>query len=71
MRFGLVLGGALLVLGAWIATGNASYKAKTELLKIGDMKASVRETHVVPPWAGFVVLGAGALVILGSWRRPT
>lgn len=71
MRLGLVLGGALLVLGAWIATGNASYKAKTQLLKIGDMKASVREKHVVPPGFGYVALGVGALVIFGSWRRPS
>src|ERR1043166_8242378 len=69
MRLGVILGVVLIALGAWAATGNASYKTKRDVVTVGDFKASVREEHTVPPWVGYVGIGAGILVLMASVRR--
>ena len=69
MRIGVLIGVVLLALGGWIASGRATYKTKKAAVDIGVLQASVREEHVVPRWIGFVTLGAGVLVLLGSTRR--
>jgi len=69
MRIGVLIGVVLLALGAWIATGHASYKTKKAAVDIGVLQARVREEHVVPRWIGYVTLGAGIVVLLGATRR--
>jgi hypothetical protein len=69
MRLGLIFGVVLVALGAWAASGHATYKTKRDVVVVGDFKASVREEHVVPAWAGYVALGGGVLLILSTMRR--
>lgn len=69
MRIGVVLGILLLAFGGWAATGRASYKTKQEVVKVGDFQASVKESHAIPRWVGFVSLGCGVLVLLASAPR--
>src|ERR1041385_2950028 len=69
MRFGVILGVILVGLGAWAATGNATYKTKRDVVTVGDFKASVREEHSVPPWVGYLGIGAGIVVLMGTVRR--
>ena len=69
MRLGVILGIILVALGAWAATGNAAYKTKRDVVAIGDFKASVREEHRVPPWVGYLGIGAGIVVLMGTVRR--
>ncbi len=69
MRLGILIGVLLLALGTWIAAGHATYKTKKAAVDIGVLQATVREEHVVPRWIGYVTLGAGVLVLLGSTRR--
>lgn len=69
MRIGVLIGVVLLALGAWIASGRATYETNKAAVDIGVLQASVREEHVVPRWIGYVTLAAGVAVILGSTRR--
>ena len=69
MRVGVLIGVLLLALGSWVASGRATYKTRKTAVDIGVLKASVREEHRVPPWIGYVSLGTGVLVILGSLKR--
>ena len=69
MRLGVLLGVILVALGAWAATGNATYKTKRDVLTVGDFKASVREEHQVPPWVGYLAIGAGIVVLMATVRR--
>ena len=69
MRFGPVLGVILVAFGTWAATGTATYKTRKQVLHLGDLKASVREAHPVPAWVGFLALGGGVVVLIGSLRR--
>jgi hypothetical protein len=69
MRLGVILGVILVALGAWAATGNATYKTKRDVVTVGDFKASVQEEHTVPPWVGYLGIGAGIVVLMTTVRR--
>lgn len=57
----------LLAIGALaLAYGGFTYTRQTHEMKVGPVEMSVNEhEHVnVPLWAGFAILGAGALLLL-------
>ena len=66
-----LVGILLLALGAFIVFRGASYKSKDEVLKVGDLKASVEQKHAVPTWAGGVAIVAGLVLLAAGMRRRT
>ena len=66
-----IVGILLLALGAFILFRGATYKSRDEVLKVGDVKASVTEKHAVPTWVGGVALVAGIVLLAGGMRRRT
>jgi hypothetical protein len=66
-----IVGLVLLLLGAYIVFRGASYKSKDEVLRVGDLKASVEEKHAVPTWVGGVAIVAGLVLVAGGMRRRT
>jgi hypothetical protein len=66
-----IIGIVLLVLGAFIIFRGASYNSKDEVLKVGDVKASVEQKHAVPTWVGGVSIVAGLVLLAGGMRRST
>jgi uncharacterized membrane protein len=70
MRPQALIGIVLVVLGAFILFRGMSYSDRDEVLKVGDVKASVESKKAVPAWAGGVALVAGiALIAAGMKRR--
>jgi hypothetical protein len=69
MRPQALVGIVLLVLGAFILFRGMTYKSKDEVLKVGDVKASVEQKHAVPNWAGGVALVAGLVLLAGGMKR--
>jgi uncharacterized membrane protein len=69
MRPLTLVGILLLALGAFILFRGMSYKSKDEVLKVGDLKASVTEKHAVPAWAGGLAIVAGVVLIAGGMKR--
>jgi uncharacterized membrane protein len=69
MRPLTLVGILLLALGAFILFRGMSYKSKDEVLKVGDLKASVEEKHAVPAWAGGLAIVAGVVLIAGGMKR--
>jgi hypothetical protein len=69
MRPQALVGLVLLVLGAFILFRGMTYKSKDEVLKVGDLKASVEQKHAVPTWAGGVALVAGLVLLAGGMKR--
>ena len=62
MRMGLIIAGILLIaVGAAAFTGNLNFTKDKQVLKIGELSASVQQEKSVPQWLG----GLGALVGLG------
>ena len=66
-----LLGILLLAVGAFIVFRGASYKSKDEVLKVGDLKASVEEKHAVPTWVGGAAIVAGVVLLAAGMRRRT
>jgi hypothetical protein len=64
-----LIGILLLAVGAFILFRGASYKSKDEVLKVGDLKASVEQKHAVPTWVGGVALVAGIVLLASGMRR--
>ena len=69
MRPQALVGIILLVIGAFILFRRMTYKSKDEVLKVGDLKASVEQKHAVPTWAGGVALVAGLVLVAGGMKR--
>ena len=69
MRPLTLVGVLLLALGAFILFRGMSYKSKDEVLKVGDLKASVTEKHAVPTWVGGLAIVAGVVLIAGGMKR--
>ena len=66
-----LVGIILLALGAFIVFRGATYKSRDEVLKVGDLKASVEEKHAVPTWAGGVAIIAGIVLLAAGMKRRT
>jgi len=64
-----LIGIILLALGAFIIFRGASYKSKDEVLRVGDLKASVEEEHAVPTWVGGASIVAGVVLLAAGMRR--
>jgi hypothetical protein len=70
MRPQALIGIVLLVLGAFIVFRGMSYSSRDEVLKVGDVKASVESKKAIPTWAGGLAIVAGiALLATGMKRR--
>jgi uncharacterized membrane protein len=66
-----LVGILLLAVGAFIVFRGASYKSRDEVLKVGDIKASVEENKAVPTWVGGAAIVAGVVLIAAGMRRRT
>jgi uncharacterized membrane protein len=69
MRPLTLVGILLLALGAFILFQGMSYKSKDEVLRVGDLKASVEERRAVPTWAGGLAVVAGVVLIAAGMKR--
>jgi hypothetical protein len=69
MRPQALIGIILVLLGAFIVFRGVSYKSKDEVLRVGDLKASVEEKHAVPTWAGGVAIVAGVVLLAAGMKR--
>jgi hypothetical protein len=69
MRPLTLVGILLLALGAFVLFRGVSYKSKDEVLRVGDIKASVEEQRAVPTWAGGAAIVAGIVLIAAGMKR--
>jgi hypothetical protein len=68
MKAGVIVGIILIAVGIYVAVGQASYKSDREVLKIGGLEASVKESHLVPPWTGAIAIVAGGVLMFAGLR---
>jgi hypothetical protein len=69
MRPQALIGIILIVIGAIVVFRGLSYKSRDEVLRVGDIKASVEEKRAVPTWAGGVAIAAGIVLLVGGVKR--
>ncbi len=66
-----LLGIVLLAIGAFIVFRGLTYKDRDEVLKVGDLKASVEQERAIPTWVGGAALVAGVVLLAAGMRRRT
>jgi hypothetical protein len=64
-----LVGILLLVVGAFIVFRGLTYKSRDEVLKVGDLKASVEEKRAVPTWVGGLAIVAGVVMLAAGMKR--
>jgi hypothetical protein len=69
MRPQALIGIVLLVLGAFIVFRGMSYSDRDEVLRVGDVKASVESKKAVPTWAGGLAIVAGLALLATGMKR--
>lgn len=68
MKAPLIVGVFFIAAGIYIVAGQASYKSDREVLKIGGLEASVKESHLVPQWAGAIAIVVGGVLVFAGMR---
>jgi hypothetical protein len=66
-----IVGILLLAIGAFIVFRGATYKSRDEVLRVGDLKASVEEKRAVPTWVGGAAIVAGLVLVAAGMKRRT
>lgn len=69
MRPQALIGIVLIVLGAFIVFRGLSYSDRDEVLRVGDIKASVESKKAVPTWAGGLAIVAGVVLVAAGMKR--
>jgi hypothetical protein len=64
-----IVGILLLVVGAFIVFRGATFKDRDEVLRVGDLKASVEERRAVPTWVGGAAIVAGIVLLAAGMKR--
>jgi hypothetical protein len=64
-----IVGILLLVVGAFIVFRGATYKDRDEVVRVGDLKASVEERRAVPTWVGGAAIVAGIVLLAAGMKR--
>jgi uncharacterized membrane protein len=69
MRPQALIGIILIIIGAIVVFRGMSYKSRDEVLRVGDIKASVEQKRAVPTWAGGVAIIAGVVLLAAGMKR--
>jgi len=71
MRIGLIIAGVIIAaLGVIALSGKLSVNRDKEVLKVGDLSATVQQEQTLPTWLGGVGVVVGVtLVVVGASRR--
>lgn len=69
MRALQIIGALLIAIGLWVLIRPPSYTREQNVLKLGDVQATVQHQQPVPGWAGGIALGAGAVLLIVGFRR--
>ena len=68
MKAGVIAGVILIAIGIYVVAGQASYQTDREVLKIGGLEASVKESHLVPQWAGAIAIVVGGVLVFAGLK---
>ena len=69
MRPQALIGIVLLVIGGFIVFRGLSYSDRDEVLKVGDVEASVETKKAVPTWVGGLAIVAGVVLLAAGMKR--
>ena len=65
----IALGLACIALGGLMLSGDIARTTGSESIDLGVIRATAQTKEPLPHWAGFAVLGVGAVLLLAGARR--
>ena len=68
MKIGAIVGIILIAAGIYVVAGQGSYSRNREVIKIGGLEASVKESRLIPPWMGAVAIAMGGVLVFAGLR---
>jgi len=68
MKTGVIVGIILIAAGIYVVAGQGSYSSNREVLKIGGLEASIKESHLIPPWTGAIAIAVGGVLVFAGLR---
>ena len=68
MKAGVIIGIILIAAGIYVVAGQGSYSRNREVVKIGGLEASIKESRLIPPWTGGVAIAVGGLLVFAGMR---
>lgn len=69
MRPTSIAGTVLIVVSLVVLISGGSFTSKRDVLKVGDLKLTADEQHIIPPWAAGLGLAAGVVLLFSGTRR--
>lgn len=70
--FALQISGLVLIAaGLFLIIKPPSYSREESVFKLGDLEAKMQQQHTVPGWVGGVLLGAGCVLVIVGFRKPS
>lgn len=71
MRALQILGAILIAAGLFVIIRQPTYPHEESVFKLGDIEAKLQEKRPFPGWVGGVLLGAGGVLLLVRFRKPS
>jgi len=71
MRALQILGAILTAAGLFVIIRQPTYPHEESVFKLGDIEAKLQVKRPFPGWLGGVLLGAGGVLVLVGFRRPS
>ena len=68
MKIGVIVGILLIAAGIYVVAGQGSYSRNREVLKVGGLEASVKESRLIPPWTGAIGIALGGVLVFAGLR---
>lgn len=70
MRPATIIGIVLLAVGGYLFFQGGSFTTSEDVLKVGDLKVSAKESHPIAPWmAGAAMIGGILLIVVGVRQK--
>ena len=71
MRALQMLGAILIAAGLFVIIKQPTYPHEESVFKLGYIEAKLQEKRTFPGWVGGVLLGAGGVLVLVGFRKPS
>ena len=69
MRTAQIIGAILILGGLFILMKSPTYSSDKSLFKVGQVEATIQQSHEIPPWTGWAALAAGVVLVVAGVRR--
>ena len=71
MRTPAIIGIVLIGVGAYLLFVGGSFTTRKDVLKVGDLKLTAKESHPIEPWLAGAAIAGGVVLVAAGVRRTS